>query len=64
TCEVWADSLIRNRVLTWISYLLFDLGSSSFLDVWFGSLRSLDSQIPNLHCNLLELFTCLEPMKS
>ncbi|MED6248882.1 hypothetical protein ATANTOWER_006464 [Ataeniobius toweri] len=60
TCEVWAYPLIRNRVLTWISYLLFDLGSLSFLAVWFGSLRPLDSRIPNLHCNLS---TCLEPKK-
>ncbi|MEQ2306875.1 hypothetical protein AMECASPLE_012649, partial [Ameca splendens] len=62
TCEVWADSLIGNRDITWISNPLFDLGSPSFLAVWFGSLRSLDSRIPNFHCNLLELFTYLEPM--
>ncbi|MEQ2249095.1 hypothetical protein ILYODFUR_025886 [Ilyodon furcidens] len=61
TCEVWAYPLIRNRVLTWISYLLFDLGSPSFLAVWFGSLKPLDSRNPNLHCNLHELSTCLEP---
>ncbi|MED6248065.1 hypothetical protein ATANTOWER_025408 [Ataeniobius toweri] len=56
TCEVWAYPLIWNRVLTWISYLLFDLGSPSFLAVWFGSLKPLDSRIPNLHCNLCELY--------
>ncbi|MEQ2186506.1 hypothetical protein GOODEAATRI_029222 [Goodea atripinnis] len=63
TCAVWAYPLIWNRVLTWISYLLFDLGFPSFLAVWFGSLRPLDSRIPNLHCNLRGLSTCLEPKK-